>query len=312
MIEKIKEFESILLLTHKNADIDAIASLLLLERVLLKNNIECESGVSESIALPARSLLKYSKKNIQVNPDLGKYDLVILLDTSSQNQLSPLDITKAKNLILIDHHLNTLKDSAIESFVDEEASSSTELVYRLFKPRLDREDALLLLSGILADSAALRLADNKTFLLFANLLNEHNITYSELLAGLETQQSLSEKIACLKGAQRMEIFRIKDYVIVTSKVSSFESSLAKAIVKLGADCAFVGASNKEARISARAKTKFIKENDIHLGKLLSQIAGIIGGTGSGHDSAAGANGPLTEKIDSALKACVSAIREQIK
>ncbi len=299
----------ILLLTHHNADVDSLASALLLKRLLKQGDI----GVAGGVSLSARHLLT-PEINILIDPDPSSYDLVVLLDTSTSGQLTGVDITRAKALITIDHHTphDSITSIALKSFIMPECVSCTEVIYRIFSPSLDNESARLLLLGIVSDSARLRFASARTFSLVTSLLEEHSIDYSSICSSLDVPLQLSERIACIKGAQRAKLHRIGKHIVLTARLSSFEASVARSLVSLGADVAFVACDSGQARISARARTTFIKEYDLHLGKdIMSKAGAVLGGSGSGHDAAAGANGPLLEKIDEALALCISLLREKI-
>ena len=301
--------KSILFLTHHNADVDSLASALLLKRLLKQGDI----GVPGGVSLSARHLLT-PDTNILINPDPSSYDLVVLLDTSTADQFTGVDISKAKAVIVIDHHSphESLTSIALKSFIRPECVSCTEVICRVFKPVLDRECARLVLLGIVSDSGRMRFASASTFSFVASLLDEHSFDYSSICDSLDRPLQLSERIACIKGAQRAELHRVGKHLALTAKLSSFEASAARSFLNLGADAAFVACDSGGARISARARISFIKEYDLHLGEdIMSKAGAVLGGSGSGHNAAAGANGPLIEKIDEALALCISLLREKI-
>lgn len=303
----------VLLLTHRNADADALASILLLDRML--KGVDCTLGVADGIGLHARGLQKFAKKQIMVNPDPAEFDLLIIADCSTRGQLGNIPIEKAKKIIVIDHHSpHESLGKIAECHIDPGAASCTLQIRRLFpKFRLDRESAILLLAGIAYDSAQLRLLGTGDFVLVAGLLEKFKLSYSEILEYMEEAPQISERIACLKAAQRAEFHRIGDYLIATTRVGSFEASAARALVRLGADIAFAACDKGEARISARGRTNVIKENGIQLGKdILPKLGVLLGGSGSGHDSAAGANGPLVGKVGEALDLGVLLIKKKIR
>jgi len=310
-MEFFNEFKGkkLLFLAHQNADVDAIASILLLKRLLGSGDLAVAGGVS----LGARHLVP-SDAELLINPDVSSYDLVVLVDSSTIDQLEGVDLSKANTLVTIDHHAPHASITAIakKAFIMPECISCTEVIYRVFSPILDKEGARLLLLGIISDSARLRIAPNAVFLLVAKLLSEHKLDYSSLCDSLDVPLQLSERIACIKGAQRAELHRVGKYLVLTAKMSSFEASVARSLVSLGADVAFVASDSNQARVSARARITFIREYDLHLGKdIMNQVGALLGGSGSGHDAAAGANGPLLDKLDEALALCVSLIRAKV-
>ncbi|MBI5253478.1 MAG: hypothetical protein HY930_03660 [Euryarchaeota archaeon] len=167
-----------------------------------------------------------------------------------------------------------------------------------------------LLIGILADSAHLKFATKKTIKMVSEILEKTNADYERALSLLEVSEDFSKKIAHLKAAQRMELYRVMDFVLVTSEVSSFGASAARALALLGADCAFVGSVKKnEVQISARASSNFIKKTGINLGRdIMPKIGEFINGGGGGHTGAAGAKG-RGNSISRALSECIRLVQE---
>jgi len=302
-----KTRESVLLLTHHNADVDGVASLLVLGFYLKKLGFKnYDYSAPKDISLQARELLKYADKEF-VDPEPENYDIIATVDVSSPNQLSDLKINPEK-LVAIDHHQgNSLGGT---SFMDSDAISTTEFLYNSFDIPIDRKIARLILAGIVFDSAYLRYASTKTFQTIAKLLDEFELEYSEIISELSTEMSVSEKIARLKGAQRAKVVRDANSIIATSRVGSFESAVARGLVALGADVAFVASDSDGARVSGRAHARFIKERSLNLGKyIMPEVGKLLGGSGSGHEGAAGANGPNKDRINEALDLCVKLVQK---
>ncbi|MEM2897577.1 MAG: DHH family phosphoesterase, partial [Candidatus Bathyarchaeia archaeon] len=113
-----------------------------------------------------------------------------------------------------------------------------------------------------------------------------------------------EKIARLKAAQRMQMWRLKDWLIVTSEVGSYHASVARALTMLGADVAIVGSGNKEGiKLSLRSSKEFFEKTKVHLGRDIAiPVGNFVNGMGGGHALAAGING--SGKIEVAIKKCV--------
>ena len=109
---------------------------------------------------------------------------------------------------------------------------------------------------------------------------------------LTSERGRSESIARLKAAQRMQLHQFGGWTLVTSNVSSYQASAARALIGLGADVAFVVGRDKGAlRASIRATDRFYAETSVHLGRDVAMPLGEeFGGAGSGHTTAAGLNG----------------------
>jgi nanoRNase/pAp phosphatase (c-di-AMP/oligoRNAs hydrolase) len=115
---------------------------------------------------------------------------------------------------------------------------------------------------------------------------------------------ISEKIARIKGATRTKHYKVNNQIFTFSYTSSYESSLARALINLGADFALTVASqeDKETRISMRCTKAFVEKNNINLGDIANRFTSIFPGTGGGHSTAAGINLLPTNKLPSEKEA----------
>ncbi len=307
----LKQFKgkSILLLGHKNADPDSVCSIIALSFGLRQLDFKVRSGVIESASKISQKILDSIDENVEVDPDLN-VDLIVMLDMSTEGQLSDFAekvfSSKAKKMIIDHHRIHDYSLKSDYSFIDEKASSTVELVYDLLKELkipVDEKIAKAILLGTVAETAHLQYASLKNFEILAELMKKFNIDYQWILATLETPLDISERIARLKASQRVKFEKIRDFLIATSKVKAFEASAARALIRAGADLVGVAAEKEdEIRISLRSTPIFFEKTKIDLGKdLIAGVAKIIQGTGSGHPTAAGANGKLVNKADEALK-----------
>jgi phosphoesterase RecJ-like protein len=291
--------DSVVVIGHHNADPDAVGAAQgiseLVER--LKPGTLVEIVMHEDISSLSMKII--DELGLDVREKTSKvFDTVIVVDSGGLNQLSDWEkAIKADNIvtILIDHHT---KDDNISGQVDllihdEAASATCEMVYRLYEkysltPSLVTSKAML--AGILFDTKYLSLGNSETFKTVSRLL-ENIGDISEVRLMLQVETDVSERIARLKMAQRSELHRIGDWLIVFSEVGSYQASGARALISLGADIAVVIGSDKdELRASIRSTQALFDETGLHLGELLMQISAEFGGAGSGHPTAAGYNG----------------------
>ena len=290
-----------LILSHHNADPDAIGSAFALQQLVSSLKLPA----SADIYLPGGATL-LSKKimdelGIVVLDDasIDDYELLIVCDTATLRQLEAWGdlVSSAKiSKIFIDHHSPHPEVSKISSLhlVDEGASSTCEIVYTIYKkngipPSSTTARALML--GILFDSKHLRLATSRTIQYVSELLQIGG-SIKEIFDLLATKRERSENIARLKAAQRMSLHTIGDWTIATSRLSSYQSSAARALIGLGVDVALVaGRSKKALKASFRSSEVFHKKSQVHLGRDLAMPLGeMFYGAGSGHPTAAGFNG----------------------
>ena len=292
-------------LGHHNADPDAVGAA-----QGVKELIEClKPGSVVQIVMPD-DISKLSEKLIkELDLDICEessidFDTIVIVDSGGLNQLGDWENTilaKKQVVILIDHHtLDRQLSSQVDFlFHDDEASSTSELVYRLYEnagimPTLKTSKALL--AGIAFDTKYFSLGDSETFRHVSALL-ENVGDVSEIREILQTDTDVSEKIARLKAGQRSEIHQIKDWLIVFSELGSFQASGARALIQLGADLAIViGEEKGEVRVSLRSTQAFFKGTQVHLGDLVSGFSAEFGGSGSGHPTAAGCNGVFSPVI----------------
>lgn len=299
-----------LVLVHHNADPDSIGSAAALKIVFPNVDI----GITGDVSRVSERLLETLKVSVLSEPDLKNYNQVILVDTASASQLGAY-ADRLENPIVLDHHApSPMWEKAKYYYCDETKSSCTEIIYEVIRiahhlgfidfsfdsgGSVNIEDlervGLALLVGIASDSANFRYATPFTFLTFANLLRQTGHQMDELLEILEGEgtEDPSRRVAHLKAAQRIKFTRVGEegMLIVTSTVSSFEASAAKALLALGGDVVLVAAQRgDEVRLSARARRAVIEKYDLHMGRLMHEVASTFKCGGGGHDGAAGLNG----------------------
>lgn len=306
--------DKVLIVTHEGPDADGIACAALLKHLLRHKDVKV--FFSGSVGDQSKAVLKLA--GLEPSKEPGEFDTLIVVDTNSMPNFKQF-LPCAKTKILIDHHTPKPEVSALfdVAFIDEGASSCSELLCELFDGKLDmdRKLCLALACGIFLDSAGFASARPKTFGILSEILGKHDIPFGEVLDTVNIPPGLSEKIARLKGAQRMAVERAGDRLVVSTKVSSFEGIIANSLLGLGADVAFVGASKpkeEEVRVAGRARRSLV-DKGFNLGKdVMPEAAKILGGDGGGHAAAAGATGTKPEKVDEALKKCLEITKSFIE
>jgi phosphoesterase RecJ-like protein len=288
----------VIVLCHHNADPDALGAA-----QGVKELIEELTGSEPSIVIPddASALSRSIASTLGIElleTAFQEADAFVVVDTGSLNQLGgwerPLKETDA-GIVYIDHHLpdSEMYELSTLYFVDPEASSASEIVYTLYthydvKPSETTSTALL--AGIAYDTKHFSIGGPKTFQIISSLLEEVG-DVSRIKELLSTSSRQSEKIARLRAGQRAEIEVVGEWILAFSRLGSFQSSGARALVSLGADVAAVAGQDKGAlRASFRSKNRFHRLTGIHLGEMVGTLASRFGGSGSGHPTAAGYNG----------------------
>lgn len=169
-LKLIKKHNNILIITHKNPDLDAIGSTLGLYELLkdnLKNkNIFYKINLStnyEYIDLPKITEIK------------GEY-LTILLDTSVRNMTEYTNLI-SNDLIIFDHHQNNTDFKPLLFIKDSSKSSTCELLVSYFinkksKFKISKKAAEYFYYGLITDSNRFYYSNtsSNTFLVACKLL----------------------------------------------------------------------------------------------------------------------------------------------
>ena len=122
---------SFLLLCHHNADPDALGSAIAFSRYLESLGLKYRIGVAQSVSSYAKRLLQFAE--VEKDPEV-KEDVVVIFDTSSPEQLEPVEIPKDRVIIVIDHHIEKKKPiKAKVRVVDSSRTSTAEIVWELLK-----------------------------------------------------------------------------------------------------------------------------------------------------------------------------------
>jgi nanoRNase/pAp phosphatase (c-di-AMP/oligoRNAs hydrolase) len=288
----------VIVLCHHNADPDALgAAQGIWELVNTLTGSEPTIVIPDDASVLSRSIA--STLEIELNETtVHEADTYIVVDTGSLNQLGgwerPLKETDAK-IVFIDHHLpdSEMYELSTLYLVDPDASSASEVVYRLYKHydiKPSETTSIALLAGIAYDTKHFSMGGPETFQTTSSLLEEvGDISRIKELLSIPSQQS--ERIARLKAGQRAEIEVVGDWVLAFSRLGSFQSSGARALLSSGADAAVVVGEDKGMlRASFRSKNQFHLLTGINLGEMVGALASRFNGSGSGHPTAAGFNG----------------------
>src|SRR5579875_262252 len=286
----------ILLLTHRQADPDALCSAaglsLLLGKMTEGKSIEAQIIAPLGASQLGTKVYKTFSIEFTENVSLSEVqvaDFIIALDLGEIELLGPyaeaVAMSRAKR-VLIDHHATTARASTIGAaegerdlppfdkvFIDQKACSTCEIITNGFPSSFfDKECSAILLVGLLFDSQHLGLATAST-LEAALTLVKAGAEIEESKSVLRSRPDRSEIIARVKSAQRLRSEEAGEYVLLQTEVSSFHASVARMLVEIGGDLGMAyGENNGETRISVRSTQRFYRETGIDLGEVLSDYA----------------------------------------
>lgn len=317
-------FSSAIILTHRYADVDALASVYAVYRLikLIKPEACVKMVFPDGLNLIAKRIAE--KFNIEFsfeNFNLEDFKTIVIVDTGSLGMLLPYSskiLHLNKDLIIIDHHLvddEIIKNATI-TICDSTAQSCSEIIVELYKEFnviIPLEVGSLLIAGIISDTSRFQRVSPLTFKSTLSLI-EAGVNYNHILKLLHEPLSESERIARLKACQRININRIANYIVVTTHVGAYESSIANILINLGADIAIVAneLDKSKIRICARCSERFYEDVSLSLSRdLMNPIGKMFNGYGGGHDLAACAE-VSNVNIKDVLELCTLMIKKLVK
>lgn len=283
------EGKSVVILTHKNADPDAVGCAFVMQRICQQYRVHAEVYLPEGPSGLSKKILGTLGFTWQSeHPDSNA---VIVCDTSNVHMLGEAGkvAEQASALLIIDHHKppgNLVEKASITVLQEEPASTVLAVkIAEALKVDLDSKLSTLALTGIVYDTRRFMSASPATFHA-AKWLLEMGGDYSLALKLLEEEEDRSEIIAKLKGVQRASILDVCGYIVAVSEVSSHEASVARALVSLGADLAIVAGGRDISRASIRVSGRLL-ERGFDSSRLVYKVAKELGGEGGGHSGASG-------------------------
>ncbi|MHA1339960.1 MAG: DHH family phosphoesterase [Promethearchaeota archaeon] len=298
---------------------------------IVKNKEDLEEFLKNEyilIILDANNLERINLNEILFNNKNFAY--LILID---HHQIPNNPNELLQNTIKNDEILsNIIKNNTI--LIESDVSSTAEIISRIWR-RIIREKesksnfnsyysnqelqhnvkkkelvAQLILCGIMSDSKNLRYSKNDVVSELAFLIENGG--------DLQKTRELNihiidrrEKSARLKGALRVNsIYKIGKWFALITHVNAYEASVCNGLIDLGADIAFCYSKKKEEnRLIVRSSEEFQIETKFDFGKFMEELAKELGGTGGGHEGAAGISGKtFPENLEQII---ISKLRKKI-
>ncbi|MEI3606044.1 bifunctional oligoribonuclease/PAP phosphatase NrnA [Pseudogracilibacillus sp. SE30717A] len=287
ILNKITEYETIIIHRHVRPDADALGS-----QCGLKEMIRLSFPEKEVYAVGEEDPALHFFARMDVIDD-AKYEnaLVIVCDTANTGRISDQRYTLGKEVIKIDHHPNN-DPYGDTMWVDTSASSTSEMIFDFYKfdehgvLRLNSQIARLIYGGIVGDTGRFLFpsTSNKTFKYAAELI-EYPFDRSALYNGL---YDIQEDIARLRG------YVLQNFTLSPAGMSSIKLTkdiLNKFKVEPIDTGKLVGVLGDVQGI--KAWVFFIEEDDVirvrvrSKGPVINELAAKY--NGGGHPLAAGAS-----------------------
>ncbi len=161
ILEKIKEYDRIILFRHSRPDGDAIGSTKGLQRILQLSFPDKEIYLQNDDFSDYLAFL--GAEDEKIDDAMCADALGIVLDTGNVKRISNQKYAICKEIIKLDHHIPIENYGNIQ-WVEEERSSTCEMIaafYDAFKDELkiDKEAAAYIYTGMVTDSGRFRYPD---------------------------------------------------------------------------------------------------------------------------------------------------------
>ena len=190
ILNKIKEYDRIILFRHKRPDGDAVGSTKGMQRILQltypqKQVFGVNNDYSDYVAF-------LGAEDEQLPEDMYKDALGIVIDTATTERISNPNYSLCRELIKIDHHIPIESYGDLE-WVEEERSSASEMIAEFYDTfsnelKIDTEAATCIYTGMVTDSGRFRFREvsGKT-LKYAGVMLDQGIDLDVLYAHLYTK-----------------------------------------------------------------------------------------------------------------------------
>ena len=272
ILNKIKEYNKIIIFRHFRPDGDAVGSTKGLQRIL-------------QLTYPEKTVLLVNNDYADYLAFLGTEDgpiadeeysdaLGIVLDTATSKRISNQKFSLCREIVKIDHHI-PIESYGNYEWVEEERSSTCEMIacfYDTFSDELkiDTEAATYIYAGMVTDSGRFRFRDvSSETMRLAGVMLKHNIDTDVLFAHLYLKEFSEFKFEAY-AHKKMKITEngvaylfvtnsMKRKLGITNEQASASVSLMDSIKGSLIWIAFI---EGEKEIRVRLRSRFVKISDL--------------------------------------------------
>ena len=158
ILEKIKEYNKIIIMRHKRPDGDCVGSTKGLKRIIELTYPEKEVLLINSDYADYTAFLGGEDKDVA--DEVYAEALGIVVDTATKERISNPKYALCRELIKIDHHI-PMQSYANYEWVEEARSSACEMIAKLYDTfrdelKIDSEAATYIYTGMVTDSGRFR------------------------------------------------------------------------------------------------------------------------------------------------------------
>ena len=158
IISKIEQYDSIVIFGHLNPDGDCYGSQIAL-RAILKEQYPNKKIYAVGSGL--KSFYRLLGQMDKVSLETIKTSLAVVLDSNDLPRLEDQRVTKALDFCKIDHHIDTFTFKEGPEVINDQATSTSELIYDLAKENnfdIPKVAAMALYLGMFTDTARFQYA----------------------------------------------------------------------------------------------------------------------------------------------------------
>ena len=311
ILEKIKQYDRIMIFRHVRNDGDCVGASKGLKRILQQSFPEKEILLIDSEC--AQYLAFMGPEDEDVADEVYAEALGIVVDTASEARISNKKYSLCKELIKIDHHI-PLENYGCLAWVEEEMSSCCEMIvkfYDTFRDQLvlDSTAASHLYTGMVTDTGRFRYSEvNGNTLRHAAILLDAGVDTQTLFARLylEAFEYLKFKAEIYRRMQVTE--NGVAYIFVDKAMQEeFGLSLEQASACVGTldsirGCicwaAFIENGDDQGTIRVRLRSRFV-----HINSVAEHYRG------GGHACASGATVYGQEEMDALLREADALVKD---
>ena len=273
ILDKIKEYESIIIFRHKRPDGDATGSTKGLQRILQLTYPEKQVLLINSDYADYMAFL--GTEDSDVSDEIYSKSLGIVIDTATSDRISNKKYSLCRELVKIDHHIPVESYGNYE-WVEEHRSSACEMIaafYLAFRDELkiDTDAATYIYCGMVTDSGRFRYREVSgetmraagalldvgvnTDSLFANLYMKEYHTFKFEAYVLKHMNITENGVAYIYVDKKMQ----KKFGLTQEEASAVVShldSIKGSLIWL----AFI--DNKDKTIRVRLRSRFVTVSEI--------------------------------------------------
>jgi len=309
--------KNVLLLCHESADLDSFCSAAMMQEFLESKGIKSKIAVPSHINDQALHFAFKNKISFEMNPSIADFDFVLIFDLNDFNQLghikkqfTSLCAQSCFRAIIFDHHQPKKQSiscavKALKAITNKDCVSTTHLLYNIFakdpknSKNFSAKMAFYACIGMVEDTGRFLVGSADSFAAFADCLTRSKKTYEDVLAFAKHEIPEGERIAFLKAAQRAQITKIGDIIVISSELSFFQSHAATKLMEFGAHISLVAGAERGGVTTLAARADSVFKEKVHFNlmrDLMVPLQEKLGGNPGGHSGAAIWKGKADEKV----------------